>query len=74
MCALCHKGSFEPLSRVIFDVLDTFLLKVTFGHYLGLIRPLKRDQQRILRIIKGKASAGRESESAVGCSCYGTPT
>lgn len=22
MCALCHKGSFEPLSRVIFDVLD----------------------------------------------------
>lgn len=75
---LCYKGSFE-LSRAIFDVLATFQLKTAFGQYPGLIGPLKRDQQRILRIVKGEASVGKEAETAAataeaGCSCCGTPT
>lgn len=75
---LCYKGFFE-LSSVIFDVLAAFQLKATFGQYPGLIHPLKRNQRRILSIIKGKASIGKETETAavtaeVRCSCYGTAT
>ena len=77
-CFLCYKGSFQ-LSRIIFNVLATFQIQATFGQYPCLIHPLKGDHQRILRIVKGKASVGKETETAAaaaeaGWSCYGTAT
>lgn len=57
-------------------MLATFQLKASFGQYLSLIHPLKREQQKILRIVKG---IGKETETAAataefGCSYYGTAT